>query len=79
MEAHYTCNREWLDNGKARCIAFCGIPVDEAIGTEVLKAVHPAAVEAAVQATQEETRCQDEVQEAFPARRETARYYSQSA
>jgi hypothetical protein len=48
------CNGGWLDHGEARGIAFGGIPVDEAIGTALLKAVQPAAVEAAVQASEDE-------------------------
>ena len=75
----YTCNRGWLDNGEARCIAFGGIPVDEAIGREVLKAVQPAAVEAAVQASEEEVRRQDEVLEALQRDLEAARYSAQRA
>jgi DNA invertase Pin-like site-specific DNA recombinase len=75
----YACNRGWLDNGEARCIAFGGIPVDEAIGREVLRAVQPAAVEAAVQASQEETRRQDEVLEAWRRDLEAARYTAQRA
>jgi hypothetical protein len=75
----YTCNRGWLDNGEARCIAFGGIPVDEAIGREVLKAVQPAAVEAAVQASEEEVRRQDEVLEALQRDLQAARYIAQRA
>lgn len=75
----YTCNRGWLDNGEARCIAFGGIPVDEAIGTEVLKAVQPAAVEAAVQASEEESRRQDEVLGALRRDLEAAHYSAQRA
>ena len=75
----YMCNRGWLDNGEARCIAFGGIPVDEAIGREVLKAVQPAAVEAAVQASEEEVRRQDEVLEALQRDLEAARYSAQRA
>jgi DNA invertase Pin-like site-specific DNA recombinase len=75
----YACNRGWLDNGEARCIAFGGIPVDEAIGREVLRAVQPAAVEAAVQASQEETRRQDEILEALRRDLEAARYTAQRA
>jgi DNA invertase Pin-like site-specific DNA recombinase len=75
----YTCNRGWLDNGEARCIAFGGIPVDEAIGTEVLKAVQPAVVEAAVHASEEESRRQDEVLEALQRDLEAARYAAQRA
>jgi len=44
------------DNCQARGIAFGGIPVDEAIETEVFKATQTAAVEAAVQASEEESR-----------------------
>ena len=75
----YTCNRGWLDNGEARCIAFGGIPVDQAIGREVLKAVQPAAVEAAVQASEEEIRRQDEVLEVLQRDLEAARYSAQRA
>lgn len=75
----YTCNRGWLDNGEARCIAFGGIPVDEAIGREVLRAVQPATVEAAVRASQEEACRQDEVLEALQRDLEAARYAAQRA
>jgi hypothetical protein len=75
----YACNRGWLDNGEARCIAFGGIPVDETVGREILRAVQPAAVEAAVQASQEETRRQDEVLEALQRDLEAARYAAQRA
>jgi DNA invertase Pin-like site-specific DNA recombinase len=75
----YTCNRGWLDNGEARCIAFGGIAVDEAIGTEVLKAVQPAAVVAAVQASEEESRRQDEVLDALRRDLEAAQYSAQRA
>ena len=33
----YACDRGWLDNGEPRCIAFGGLPVDAAIGEQVLK------------------------------------------
>ena len=70
----YCCRRGWLDNGEPRCIAFGGIPVDEAIGREVVRVVQPAAVEAAVSASQEEERKQDEVLEALKRDLEAARY-----
>jgi DNA invertase Pin-like site-specific DNA recombinase len=37
----YSCMRGFLDNGEPRCVAFGGIPVDEAIGREVLRVVQP--------------------------------------
>lgn len=75
----YACNRGWLDNGEPRCIAFGGIPVDQAIGAEVLRAVQPAAVEAAVQASEDEARREDEVLEALRRDLEAARYSAQRA
>lgn len=70
----YSCRRGSLDNGEPRCIAFGGIPVDEAIGREVIRVVQPGAVEAAVSAYQEEERKQDEVWEALKRDLEAARY-----
>jgi hypothetical protein len=70
----YACNRGWLDNGEARCIAFGGIPVDEAISAEVLEVVQPAALEAATLASKEEARQQDDVLEALRRDLEAARY-----
>src|SRR5215208_1782048 len=45
----YACCRGHLDNGEPRCIAFGGLRVDDAIGAEILKAVEPGAVAAAVE------------------------------
>ena len=52
------------DNGQARCIAFRGTSVDEAIAQEVLRVEQPAAVEAAVLASEEEARKRDDVLQA---------------
>ena len=75
----YACNRGWLDNGEARCIAFGGVPVDEAISGELLEVVQPAALEAATLASEEEARRQDEVLEALRRDLEAARYVAQRA
>jgi hypothetical protein len=69
----YCCSRGWLDNGEARCIAFGAVPVDDAIGKEILRAVRPAAVEAAVWASEEEACRQDDVLEALGRDLEAAR------
>jgi hypothetical protein len=50
----YTCNRGWLDHGEPRCIAFGGVPVDDTISKQVLAAVQPAAIEAALLASEEQ-------------------------
>jgi DNA invertase Pin-like site-specific DNA recombinase len=70
----YACHRGFLDNGQARCIAFGGTSVDEAIAQEVLRVVQPAAVEAAVLASEEEARKQDDVLQALRRELEAARY-----
>src|ERR1700693_3184546 len=70
----YACHRGFLDNGQARCIAFGGTSVDEAIAQEVLRVVQPAAVEAAVLASEQETRKQDEGLQALRRDLEAARY-----
>jgi len=70
----YACHRGFLDNGQARCIAFGGTSVDEAIAQEVLRVVQPAAVEAAVLANEEELRKQDDVLQALRRDLEAARY-----
>ena len=70
----YACHRGWLDQGEARCIAFGGRLVDEAIGQEVLRVVQPAAVEAATLANEEEARQQDDVLQALRRDLEAARY-----
>ncbi len=75
----YSCYRGWLDNGEARCIAFGGVPVDEAIGGEVLRVVRPGAMEAAVVASRDEARKQDEVLEALERDMQAARYEAQRA
>jgi DNA invertase Pin-like site-specific DNA recombinase len=75
----YTCNRGWLDHGEPRCIAFGGVPVDDMIGKQVLAAIQPAAVEAAVLAGEQHKQQQDEVRAALQRDLEAARYAAQRA
>lgn len=75
----YCCYRGWLDNGEPRCIAFGGVPLDDAIAKEVLRVVQPGAIEAAVLAVQEEERHQDEVLQALEHDLEAARYQTSRA
>ncbi len=75
----YTCNRGWLDHGEPRCMAFGGVPVDDMIGKQVLAAVQPAAVEAAVLAGEQHKQQQDEVRAALQRDLEAARYAAQRA
>jgi DNA invertase Pin-like site-specific DNA recombinase len=72
--ARYACHRAWLDKGQPRCISFGGRRVDEAIAAEVLRAVQPIAIEAAILAHRDEARKQDEVRAALERDLEAARY-----
>lgn len=75
----YVCNRGNLDSGEPTCIAFGGIPVDEVISRQVLQVVQPAAIEAAVLASQEECQRRDEVLQALQRDLEAARYVANRA
>jgi len=75
----YVCYRGWLDNGEPPCIGFGGLPVDEAVAGEILRVVQPGAVEAAVRASEEESRQHDQVLEAWKREWEAASYAAQRA
>jgi len=75
----YSCWRGFLDNGEPRCIAFGGVPVDEGIAREILRVVRPAAIEAAVMASQDEAHKCDEVVAALERDLEAARYSARRA
>ena len=75
----YSCKRGWLDNGQPRCIGFGGTTVDEAIGHQVLRVVQPAAVEAAIMASKEDGRRNNEVLDALKRDLKAARYAAQRA
>jgi DNA invertase Pin-like site-specific DNA recombinase len=75
----YTCRRGQLDNGDARCISFAGLALDEAISKEILQVVEPAAVEAAVLASRQESLEQDEVLGTLQRELEAAQYAARRA
>jgi DNA invertase Pin-like site-specific DNA recombinase len=75
----YSCWRGFLDNGEPRCIAFGGVPADEAIAREVLRVVQPAAIEAAILASEAEEHKQDQVEVALQRELEAARYAAHRA
>jgi DNA invertase Pin-like site-specific DNA recombinase len=75
----YSCWRGFLDNGEPRCIAFGGVPADDAIGHEVLRVVQPAAVEAAIMASEEQAHKRDQVVAALQRDLEAAQYAAQRA
>jgi Resolvase, N terminal domain len=70
---------DWLDNGEPRCIAFGGLRVDDAIEEQLLRVLEPGAIEAALEADQEEAHRRDEVLEALRRDLEAARYAADKA
>jgi hypothetical protein len=75
----YACHRGALDNGDPRCISFGGLVVDAAMAKEVLRVVQPAAIEAAVVASEAASRQQDDVRQAWTRDLEAARYAARRA
>jgi DNA invertase Pin-like site-specific DNA recombinase len=70
----YACSRAELDTKEARCIAFSGATVDVAVARELLRVVEPAAIEAAVLASQQEAQARSEVIAALHRDLEAASY-----
>ena len=75
----YVCHRSALDNGEPRCITFAGVSLDEAISREIVTVLEPAAVEAAVLATEQEKVHQDEILSALQKELEAAQYAARRA
>jgi DNA invertase Pin-like site-specific DNA recombinase len=75
----YICVRGARDNGEPRCISFGGLVVDDAIGKEILRVVQPAAVDAAVVASEAAAHQRDEVLNAWTRELEAARYAARRA
>jgi len=75
----YACPRAYLDNKEARCVAFSGATVDAAVARQLLCVVQPAAIEAAIMATQQQARARSEVLDALGRDLEAARYRAQRA
>ena len=75
----YACHRGRLDNGEPSCMTFGGIPTDEAVSGEIVRVLQPGTLEAAVLASQEEAKKQDEVLEALKRDLEAARYAANRA
>jgi DNA invertase Pin-like site-specific DNA recombinase len=75
----YACHRGRLDNAEPLCIAFGGVPVDDAIEIELLKAVEPGAVAAAIEAEEARASHRDQVREALLRDLQAARYAADRA
>ena len=75
----YACHRGALDNDEPRCTSFGVLSVDAAMADEILRVVQPAAVDAAVVASEDAARRQDEMLNAWKRDLEAARYAAQRA
>jgi hypothetical protein len=75
----YACPSAQLDIQDDRCIHFAGTTVDAAVGRELLRVLEPAAVEAAVLASQQQAQAQSDVVEALRRDLEAATYRVQRA
>jgi DNA invertase Pin-like site-specific DNA recombinase len=77
--ARYVCPRTQLDSHEDRCIHFSAATVDSAVAVELLRVLEPAAVEAAVLASQQQAKSHSEVIEALRRDLEAATYRVQRA
>ena len=75
----YSCWRGLLDNGEARCIAFGGLRVDDAIEHALLQVVGPGAIAAAEAAAKQAARQRDQVRDALSRDLEAAQYATDRA
>ena len=75
----YSCWRGHLDNGEPRCISFGGLRVDDAIEIELLKAVEPGAIAAAIEADTAKAAHRDQIRDALLRDLEAARYAADRA
>ena len=75
----YACHRGWLDHGEPRCVAFGGVPVDDTISKQVLQAVQPVSIDAALMASEEQAQRQEDVLGALRRDLEAASYAARRA
>lgn len=75
----YSCWRGLLDNGEARCIAFGGLRVEDAIEQALLQVVGPGAIAAAEAAARQAARQRDQVRDALCRDLEAAHYEANRA
>jgi DNA invertase Pin-like site-specific DNA recombinase len=75
----YACRRNRLMRGACDCLAFGGLRLDQAVGTEVLKLVEPFAIEAAMQVIEAHNRANDEQHKLLALELQDAEYEAQRA
>ena len=70
----YQCRGDDAHVGAGQCIGIGGVRVDRAIAAQIMEAISPLAVEAAIHAAQQVTRADDDVRQAVRRELEEARY-----
>jgi DNA invertase Pin-like site-specific DNA recombinase len=75
----YACSGAQLDTREDRCIHFSGATVDAAVDRELLRVLEPAAIEAAVLASQQQAQTKSDVVETLRRDLEAATYRVQRA
>jgi DNA invertase Pin-like site-specific DNA recombinase len=75
----YACPRAYLDTKEARCVAFSGRNVDPAVAEQLLSVIQPAAIEAAIMATQQQAKLHSDVLDALRRDLQAALYRAQRA
>lgn len=75
----YFCRGGHLNHGVAWCISVGGLRVDRAVETEVLRALDPVGVQAALDAWEQMTRHEDEKAKALRLELERTRYEAERA
>ncbi|MGC4068360.1 MAG: recombinase family protein [Polyangiaceae bacterium] len=75
----YACSRGAMNSGEARCISFGGTQLDASVSKETLRAVEPAAIDAAMLAAEQSNSSQDGLIAALELDLKEARYAAQRA
>jgi hypothetical protein len=75
----YDCNDAHLHHGEPRCLSFGGLWVDEAVASEVLRAIEGNAVEAAVVAAEQMEQQRQDLRKSLALELEQARYEARLA
>ena len=75
----YDCNDAHLHHGEPRCLSFGGLWVDEAVASEVLRAIEGNALEAAVVAAEQMEQQRQELRRSLELEAEQARYEARLA
>lgn len=75
----YVCHRGYEGSAKQRCISFGGTSVDEVVVSELLRAIEPGAVEAALLAARQVREHDDQAVKALELEADAARYEASRA